>query len=110
MATKYLQAAATKGAWTTITATAVASGDVLVISGGYNPNHLVVLGLGGTTPSGTWTISGGDYDNTKAYDSTTFSGETYKYILGMDGSRVAQDDTTIEFTCTTSGNVMAFYS
>jgi hypothetical protein len=110
MATKYVNATDIKGGWTTVSTTPVASGDILVVSGFNNPYNGIIISLGGSTPSGTWTISAGDYDNGKAYTSPTFSGASYKAIGGLDGTRVAQSDDTIEFTCTTSGNVMAIYN
>jgi hypothetical protein len=104
MATKYVNITDIKGSWTALTTTPVASGDIVVVSGCDNIYDCIVLGLGGTTPSGTWTVSGGVYDNTRAYDSPTFSGAVYNAIGGLDGSRVSQSDNSIQVTCTTSGN------
>lgn len=109
MATKYLDVSSTKETWTTVAGIPVASGDILRVSGAYNPNRLVVLGLGGTTPTGKWTVSGGDYMNAKDYDSANFSGAIYKYILGLDGTKVSEYDNAVEVTATTSGTFFAFY-
>lgn len=104
MATKYTNVQNIRGNWTALTSVPLASGDVCVVSGCDNIYDCVVVGLGGTTPSGAWTVSAGDYGGGRDISTPTFSGAVYKAIGGMNGVRVAQSDNSIEVTCTTSGS------
>lgn len=104
MATKYVNIADVKGNWTALTSVPLASGDICVVSGCDNIYNCTVIGLGGSTPSGIWSISAGDYQGGRAVNSPTFSGAVYKAVGGLSGKRVSHDDNSIEVTCTTSGN------